>query len=63
MSKRHMGSSVDDSLKAEGIFEEAQAHAVREVAAWHFAEAMRKKRISKNRIAVVPKTNRPTRHP
>ena len=29
MSKKHMGSSVDDFLKEEGIFEEAQAQAVR----------------------------------
>ena len=28
MSKNHMGSSVDDFLKEEGIFEEAQALAV-----------------------------------
>jgi hypothetical protein len=28
MSKKHMGSSVDDFLKEEGIFEEAQAQAV-----------------------------------
>ena len=29
MSKKHMGSSIDDFLKREGIFEEAQAQAVR----------------------------------
>jgi hypothetical protein len=34
MSKKHMGSSVDDFLKEEGIFEEAQAQAVKEVVAW-----------------------------
>ena len=33
MSKKHMGSSIDDFLKAEGIFEEAQAEAIKEVAA------------------------------
>lgn len=31
MSKKHMGSSVDDFLKEEGIFEEAQAKAIKEV--------------------------------
>ena len=31
MSKKHMGSSIDDFLKEEGIFEEAQAQAVKEV--------------------------------
>ena len=33
MSKKHMGSSIDDFLKKEGIFDEAQAPAVKEVVA------------------------------
>jgi len=58
MSKKHMGSSVDDFLKDEGIFEEAQAQAVKEVVAWQLAEAMKKKKISKNRMAALLKTSR-----
>ena len=58
MSKKHMGSSVDDFLKEEGIFEEAQAQAVKEVVAWQLAEAMKKKKISKNKMATLLKTNR-----
>ena len=58
MSKKHMGSSVDDFLKEEGIFEEAQALAVKEVVAWQLAEAMKKKKISKNRMAKLLKTSR-----
>lgn len=58
MSKKHMGSSIDDFLKEEGIFEEAQAQAVKEVVAWQLAEAMKKKKISKNRMAVLLKTSR-----
>jgi len=38
-----MGSSIDDFLKEEGIFEEAQAQVVAEVAAWQVAEAEKKK--------------------
>ncbi len=38
MSRKHMGSGVDDFLKEEGIFEEAQTQAVKEVVAWQFAE-------------------------
>ena len=34
MSKKHLGSSIDDFLKDEGIFEEVQAQAVKEVVAW-----------------------------
>ena len=58
MSKKHMGSSVDDFLKEEGIFEEAQAQAIKEVVAWQLAEAMREKDISKNRMAIMLKTSR-----
>ena len=58
MSKKHMGSSVDDFLKEEGIFEEAQAQAVKEVVAWKLAEAMRTKKISKARMATLLKTSR-----
>jgi hypothetical protein len=58
MSKKHMGSSVDDFLKEEGVFEEAQAQAVKEVVAWQLAEAMKKKKISKNRMAALLKTSR-----
>jgi plasmid maintenance system antidote protein VapI len=58
MSKKHMGSSIDDFLKEEGIFEEAQAQAVKEVVAWQLAEAMKKKNISKNKMAALLKTSR-----
>jgi predicted XRE-type DNA-binding protein len=58
MSKKHMGSSIDDFLKEEGIFEEAQAQAVKEVVAWQLAQAMKKKKISKSRMATLLKTSR-----
>ena len=58
MSKKHMGSGIDDFLKEEGIFEEAQAQAVKEVVAWQLAKAMKKKKISKARMAVLLKTSR-----
>ena len=58
MSKKHMGSGIDDFLKQEGIFEETQAQAVKEVIAWQLAEAMKKKKISKNKMAALLKTSR-----
>jgi plasmid maintenance system antidote protein VapI len=58
MSKKHMGSSIDDFLKEEGIFAKAQAQAVKEVVAWQLAEAMKKKKISKNKLAKLLKTSR-----
>jgi antitoxin HicB len=58
MSKKHMGSSVDDFMKEEGIFEEAQAQAIKEVVSWQLTEAMKKKKISKNKLAMLLKTSR-----
>ena len=58
MSNKHLGSSIDDFLREEGIFEEAQTQAVKEVVAWQLAEAMRKKGISKNKMALLLKTSR-----
>ena len=58
MSKKQMGSSIDDFLKAEGIFEEAQAEAIKEGVAWQLAEAMKQQKISKNKMAALLKTSR-----
>ena len=43
MSKKHMGSSIDDFLKEEGVFAEAQAQVVKEAVAWRLAQAMKGK--------------------
>lgn len=58
MSRRNLGSSIDDFLKGERIFEEAQAQAIKEVVAWQLAKAMKKKKISKSRMAALLKTSR-----
>jgi antitoxin HicB len=58
MSKKNMGSSIDDFMKKEEIFEEAQAQAIKEVVAWQLAQAMKQKKISKNRMAILLKTSR-----
>jgi antitoxin HicB len=58
MSKKNIGSSIDDFLKKENIFEEAQAQAVKEVVAWQLTKAMKKRKISKARMAVLLKTSR-----
>ena len=56
MSRKHLGSGIDDFLKEEGIFEEAQAQAIKEVVAWQLAEAMKEQEISKNRMDPLLKT-------
>jgi predicted XRE-type DNA-binding protein len=58
MSKKHIGSSIDDFLKDEGVFEEAQAQAIKEVVAWQLAAAMKKNNMSKKKMAALLKTSR-----
>ncbi len=54
----HMGSSIDDFMKEEGIFEEAQSQAIKEVIALQLSEAMKERKISKNKMAALLKTSR-----
>ena len=58
MSKKHIGSSLDDFLEEEGMFEEAQALAIKEVVVWQLTDAMEKQSLSKARLAVMLKTSR-----
>ena len=61
MSKKrnsHIGSSLDDFLKEEGILEELQVQAIKEVVAWQLEEAMKKKQVSKARLAKLLRTSR-----
>ncbi len=55
---RHIGSSLDDLLKEEGIFEEVEAGAIKKVIAWQLSQAMEKKQISKATMATRLKTSR-----
>ena len=55
-ANKHLGSGIDDFLKQEGIFEEAQA--VKEVIAWQLGEAMKERKISKSQMAGLLQTSR-----
>jgi len=57
MSK-HIGSSLDDFLKEEGIYEETQARAIKEVVVWQLTQAMEKQSLTKTRLAAMLKTSR-----
>ena len=46
MSKEHMGSRLDDFLKKEGDFDEAQAQAIKEVVAWQRTAAIVGRRVT-----------------
>jgi antitoxin HicB len=58
MSKRHHGTSLDSFLQEEGLFEETQVLAIKEVVVWQLTEAMEKQSLSKARLAVMLKTSR-----
>ncbi|MBB5606699.1 XRE family transcriptional regulator [Janthinobacterium sp. S3T4] len=54
----HIGSSLDDFLKEEGIFEQTQTQAVKEVIAWQLTQAMEAQSLSKTRMAALLQTSR-----
>jgi len=61
MSKKHnphIGGSLDDFLKEEGIYEEVQTQAIKEVVAWQLAEAMKARGVSKAGMAKLLHTSR-----
>lgn len=58
MSKKHHGSSLDDFLKDEGVFEETQVLAVKEVVVWQLTEAMQQRSLTKTQLAAMLKTSR-----
>ncbi len=55
---RHRGSTLDSFLEEEGVLEEFQAKAIKEVIAWQLAEAMRERKLSKNKLATMMQTSR-----
>ena len=60
MKKRnkHIGPSLEDLLKEEGVLEETRAVALKETLAWQVQQAMRKEKISKAEMARRMNTSR-----
>ena len=54
----HIGSSLDDFLKEEGIFEETRAIAIKDALAWQVQQAMDAGKISKIEMARRMRTSR-----
>lgn len=54
----YRGSSLDDFLKEEGVFEAFSAAVEKEVIAWQFAEAMKAQNLTKTRMAALMQTSR-----
>ena len=57
-SNPHWGSTLDDFLQEEGIYEQANATAIKRVIAWQLSEEMKKKNITKKRLAELMHTSR-----
>ncbi|HEX5181702.1 MAG TPA: Fis family transcriptional regulator [Allosphingosinicella sp.] len=55
---KHRGSGIDDFLREEGVLEEFQARAVKEVIAWQLGEAMKARKLSKRKLAQMMQTSR-----
>ena len=55
---KHWGSSFDSFLKEEGIYEEVTAAAIKAVIAYQLAEEMKRKGITKKRMAEMMQTSR-----
>lgn len=60
MSKKnkHFGSTLDDFLREEGVYEAAKTEAATRVISWQIAEEMRKKGITKLEMANLMRTSR-----
>lgn len=54
----HFGSSFDDWLKEQGIYEEVMTHAIKRVLAWQIEQAMKAQGISKAEMARRMHTSR-----
>jgi hypothetical protein len=55
---KHVGSSLDEFLKEEGVLEETRAVAIKEAVAWQVQQAMTKDKITKLEMARRMKTSR-----
>lgn len=54
----HRGSTLDSFLSEEGILEETQNLAIKEVLAWQIQQAMTARKLSRNRMAQEMGTSR-----
>jgi DNA-binding phage protein len=58
INRKHLGSPLEDWLEDEGILEETTASAMKAVLAWQLQQEMKRKKITKQKMAVAMKTSR-----
>jgi antitoxin HicB len=54
----HKGSSVDDFLKKEGMYEETSSVALKRVLAWQLQQEMQRQHLTKAALAIRMNTSR-----
>jgi antitoxin HicB len=59
MKKEHLGSEFDDFLREEHLLEAAEATAAKRVIAFQITKEMKRRRLTKSRMASLMKTSRP----
>ena len=60
MKREHIGSNLDDFLKQDGLLAECEASALKRVVAWQIEREMKRRKISRAKLASRMKTNRAT---
>ena len=60
MKREHIGSNLDDFLEQDGLLVECEAGALKRVVAWQIEREMKRRKISRAKLASRMKTNRAT---
>lgn len=58
MKNKHKGSSFDDFLKEEGLFEECNAEAIKRVLSFQLEKELKKQKLTKTELAKRMHTSR-----
>ena len=57
MKREHIGSDLDDFLKQDGLLAECEAGALKRVVAWQLEREMKRRRISRAKLATRMKAS------
>ena len=60
MKHQYIGSNLDDFLQEEGLLAECEAGAIKRVVAWQIAQEMKRRGMSRAKLASRMKTDRST---
>lgn len=58
MNKKHLGANFDDFLREERLLDQVQAAAVKRVIAYQIVQEMKRRKLTKSKMATLMKTSR-----